>query len=1084
MTIHMDQKELEQYLRQDYQGSKSFLENILFPIFGENENGNEYETEALDENAQSDVSKKSGISSIKRIWKFFAGVDVEFLDITVSDRVKMEKNRSNVQDTVIKGMGPYTMAFMIFHYEKRQGRDWRFSFCEIGGNIKDRTDYKRYTFQLGPGQSCRTAAENFFKLIKKKGKIVDTDIKEAFSVQAVSDDFFKDYKEVYDDIVEYIIGKRFKKIKNRWVEEKKHEPCAEIYNQFLNFGDADKAVRDYVKKLMGRLVFLQFLQKKGWMGVPASKEWGDGDKQFIQNLYAKSPYQDNFIEAVLEPIFQDINTKRENDLATNPNVGIGILLPYLNGGLFEPDKADKTTIVLPKTYIEEILDFFGRYNFTIDEDDPYEREVGVDPEMLSRIFENLLEDNKDKGAFYTPKPKVEYMCRESLIAYLQTYVENKDKGAIRMFVTTHKKDALSQVSANIDQLLRRVKICDPAIGSGAFPMGMLKELYLCRMALEDGKGVRPADIKREIIQNNIYGVDFERGAIDIARLRFWLALVVDEETPETLPNLDFKIMQGNSLLESYEGIDLSRLSVMSDLQIYEPQRNLWGEIENPQLKIAFTQSNELRDFQENLHKYFTVNNHAERLQLRKAIEDYLRKTIKQTLERYERGEEKSVESIVNLNRTLNDKQKKAVKEGEKEIDHYKKVINDVPQMEMTNSRFFLWHTWFSDVFDNGGFDIVITNPPYFVYEGDNKEELSTLKQTKYLSPSFGGKLNAYKVFLALTLNVLLKDNAICCMIFQNSFLADRQAAKLRKFVLENTQLLRIDSYPERDNKQKRVFKDVKMSVCIVLMRKVKTHEKFELNVWDDKDETSGTHSHLSINDIIALSPKDYTIPRIDDNSLKVVISMLAANSNLSVKCYEGELNVTEHKKYFCNNSALPIILKGAAIQRYYFTLNMSQGSIEYLREKEYLQDCGKSEKSHHHEFRRIVMQGMTGANDKVRLIMSIVPAGYYLGHSCKYILPIDELSLEFLLGFYNSKAANWFFRRFSTNSNVNGYEVENIPIPTFSDVDKEKIEQLVVTVEKKKRSGVPTRTEEDAIDELVYAAYNLNPEEINIIENS
>ena len=186
-----------------------------------------------------------------------------------------------------------------------------------------------------------------------------------------------------------------------------------------------------------------------------------------------------------------------------------------------------------------------------------------DPEMLGKIFENLLEDNKDKGAFYTPKEIVRYMCQESLIAYLveKTKIE---EAIIRGFVTQPYDVAESLNAKDSDDLfdaLIAVKICDPAIGSGAFPMGLLNELVRCEEALVLGKEKNNdrAHLKREIIKNNIYGVDIEKGAVDIARLRFWLSLVVDEEEPSPLPNLDYKIMQGNSLCEEYKGVDLSHL---------------------------------------------------------------------------------------------------------------------------------------------------------------------------------------------------------------------------------------------------------------------------------------------------------------------------------------------------------------------------------------------------------------------------------------------------------------------------------------------------------------------------------------------
>ncbi len=961
-------------------------------------------------------------------------------EVKLSESVEIDRMKRGIRDLFTSEWrnSGFSGAFMLCYKESESvlrfsyvSEDW--SFDEDGKMRKNSTDPKRYTYLLGEGHRSRTAIQRFDDLRKSKLRLKD--VTDAFSVEALSKAFFDGYRNIYADIVEYITGYRYEKQGNKWVNTKKHEPNEEIYNQFTHFDNPEKSIRDYIKNLMGRLVFLQFLQKKGWMGVHAIKSWGEGDKEFMQHLFANSAFQDDFIEAVLEPLFDDINTKREGDLVSNPNVGSNIKVPYLNGGLFEHNAEDETTVVLPKEHFEKIFNFFSWYNFTIDENDPDDQEVGVDPEMLGRIFENLLEDNKDKGAFYTPKEIVEYMCRESIIAYLQTGCQDATElQNIRDFVLTHTIEPIEAVKEDLDEKLKNVKICDPAIGSGAFPMGMLKELYLCRSAIEGTDQSKAAEIKRHIIQNNIYGVDIERGAVDIARLRFWLSLVVDEETPEALPNLDFKIMQGNSLLEQYKGVDLSNLMKLK-------------KEKDDTIELTF-----FDDFTDNYHRglnnlmkqYYDCNNANEKKRLRKQIKDNVMAQVKEL--------------------------------------HYDVDLSKVDIAG--NSDFFLWHTWFSDVFSNGGFDIVIANPPYFVYEGNNKEELPALRRLKYLKPAFGGKLNAYKVFLAFILSILLKDKAICCLIFQNSFLADLQASNLREFTLKHTQLLCIDSFPERDNKKKRVFEDVKMSVCITLLRNTHSNNKFELNVWNDKYMSSGTHSHLSLDDIKAISPDDYTIPRIDDDSIPTVKTMLAEISNIKVTCFEGELNVTSHRRYFSTDTSLPAILKGAAIQRYYFTFDMSQGKIEYLREAEYLHDYGKTKKAHHHKKERLVMQGMTGANDKIRLVMCIVPAGYYLGHSCKYILPPEGIDLHFLLGFYNSKAANWFFRRFSTNSNVNGYEVENIPIPQFSQTEMTNISRLTKIIETKKLCGGNSDSEEAEIDNIVYAAYNLTLENINIIEKS
>ncbi len=602
------------------------------------------------------------------------GETISVYEVELTDTVDIERNRRGIRDMLLTDWrnNGNAGAFM-FCYRKNESV-LRFSyvseawtFAEDGTYQKESTDAKRFTYLLGEGHRSRTAIQQFEKLKNSSQKLKD--LMKAFSVDAVSDMFFDEYKKNYEDIIQFITGKRMVKVNNKWEEQVKNEPCEYIMQEFSTFTNPEKAVRDYVKKLMGRLVFLQFLQKKGWLGVRAGEPWGTGDSEFIQNLFAQCNDKDHFIDNVLEALFNDLNSEDERKLPQYRT-------PYLNGGLFERDASDETNFPLPAKYMQQMLDFFSSYNFTIDENDPDDAEVGVDPEMLGRIFENLLEDNKDKGAFYTPKEIVTYMCRESLIAYLQTDVDDEPtKEAIRQFVTTHDAATLGNIADDIDQRLKDVKICDPAIGSGAFPMGLLKELFLCRTALEGISQHQAAEIKKHIIQQNIYGVDIERGAVDIARLRFWLSLIVDEETPQALPNLDFKIMQGNSLLEQYKGADLS---TMTDAK--------WNE--NESLSLFENMLDVLRrELRIKIAHYYDCTNHKEKYVLKRQI-------------------------VENVKQQLHEQ-------------HVGDVFNDT-NLE-GNNQFFLWHTWFNDVFSQGGFDIVIGNPPYFVYQENHVGEIKELR---------------------------------------------------------------------------------------------------------------------------------------------------------------------------------------------------------------------------------------------------------------------------------------------------------------------------------------------------------------------
>ena len=440
-------------------------------------------------------------------------------------------------------------------------------------------------------------------------------------------------------------------------------------------------------------------------------------------------------------------------------------IPYLNGGLFERDEEDEPESRFPADYFKRLFQFFSEYNFTIDENDPNDAEVGVDPEMLGKIFENLLEDNKDKGAFYTPKEIVRYMCQESLIAYLETNTSvAKDK--IRKFVLS-PEDGVADIPDNkkpkLLTTLEEVKICDPAIGSGAFPMGLLNELLHCREVLS-GERYDRAEIKKSIIQNNIYGVDIEKGAVDIARLRFWLSIVVDEETPSPLPNLDYKIMQGNSLIESFMGVDLSKLTYEKEYKKDKGEILLFDDEKN---RLQKTVSHLLSS-------YYSCSDHGRKVKLQQDISDTINKQL----------EAQAYDPVI-LGKL--------------------KTINLAE-----NKKFFLWHTWFSDVFSRPskeGFDIVIGNPPY----GANIDDLVSLYEELYPNTSHGYK-DIYKYFYDFGLSIC-KNNGVVCYITPNTFLRQPRYGDLRRVLLEFN-ILQILDLGEN------IFEDAVVPVAICLCKAI------------------------------------------------------------------------------------------------------------------------------------------------------------------------------------------------------------------------------------------------------------------------
>lgn len=639
--------------------------------------------------------------------------------------------RNLVKSFINPTWGEFDAALVVFD----SGDHWRLSFiCDIKGEA---TSPKRYTYVFGSDDLLYRTPIERFNFLKKKG-ISFENLRTAFSVEALSDEFFDKYREQYADFIQYVTGKRFVKVGSKWEEKILGEPDTALMQAFNH---NEKKIRDYVKKMMGRITFLHFLQRKGWMC---------GDLNYMQNMFENSQYKDDYLDSVLEPLFFGIlNTKPAEREALFADYGWDKSLldewkdiPYLNGGLFERDEEDEPESRFPADYFKRLFQFFSEYNFTIDENDPNDAEVGVDPEMLGKIFENLLEDNKDKGAFYTPKEIVRYMCKESLIAYLETNTSIA-KEKIRQFVLSPEEgvvDIPENKKPKLLAALEEVKICDPAIGSGAFPMGLLNELLHCREALS-GERYDRAEIKKSIIQNNIYGVDIEKGAVDIARLRFWLSIVVDEETPSPLPNLDYKIMQGNSLIESFMGVDLSKLTYEKGHKKDKGEITLFDDEKNRLQKRVF----------QLLKAYYSCSDHDRKVKLQQEISDTINKQL----------EAQAYDPVI--------------------LEQLKKINL------AENNKFFLWHTWFSDVFnrndDKNGFDIVIGNPPYIQLQNNGGELAKLYEDCRF--QTFAKTGDIYCLFYEKGWQLLCQQGHLC-FITSNKWMRAGYGEKMRGFFAKHT----------------------------------------------------------------------------------------------------------------------------------------------------------------------------------------------------------------------------------------------------------------------------------------------------------
>ena len=734
-------------------------------------------------NAYVPDSFKNYVTSYGRIGKYtdYNNVSLEVLWVKLKSETSIERARTVQRNFIAWYLnggrgGVIRENALVAFYNDETVSDWRFSFVKLDvalkqddkGKVKivnEFTPAKRYSFLVGEQEPNHTAQSRLINYLIKDYPTIE-EIEEAFNVEKVSKEFFANYKELFLQLVDNL--KDIRKNDDR-----------------INYEFTLKSITEanFCKKLLGQLVFLYFIQKKGWLGVPVHSNWGEGDKQFLRHTFERSVKEGkNFFNDYLEPLFYDALANGERD--NNYFSLLDCKIPFLNGGLFETIGGYdwvNTDIVLENEIFSNsaktkdgdigtgILDVFDRYNFTVKEDEPLEKEVAVDPEMLGKVFEELLEvqDRKSKGAFYTPREIVHYMCQESLINYLctelgvneednnelETNVESSSKIVSEFHNLTkqdisdfiHHSDKISQIeniatekensnskykhilslaikdnAERIDKALENIKICDPAIGSGAFPVGMMNEIVRARIALVDSgflKQIKKRTIyeyKRQAIQNSIYGVDIESGAVEIAKLRLWLSLVVDEENIENikaLPNLDYKIMQGNSLLD------------------------LYGVIIPDKLQTRFTE-------------------------------------------------------LANLHFDETRKNKK--KEYQKEIEQIKSEIFKIAK-SLNCEATFDYKFFFHDVFKQGGFDIVIANPPY-VGEKGHKDIFEPIKKCS-LKEFYLGKMDLFYFFFHLALNIL-KPNGSCAFITTNYYITALGARLLRKDFKERAILKELINFNE------------------------------------------------------------------------------------------------------------------------------------------------------------------------------------------------------------------------------------------------------------------------------------------------
>ena len=697
-----------------------------------------------------------------------------------------------------------------------------------------------------------------------------------------------------------------------------------------------------------------------------------------------------------------------------------------------------------KVQIRGLIDILQSYCFTVEENTPLDQEVSLDPELLGKVFENLLASynpetqtnaRKQTGSFYTPRQIVQYMVDESLVAHL-CRVCGKENEQLYRDLLSYTSDAPAlddDTKKEIISALYSCKVLDPACGSGAFPMGILQQMVHVLRKLdpentlwhdfvvgiatdksrdayatlsEEELNARIEDIKQSfnrsvndpdyarklyLIENCIYGVDIQPIAIQISKLRCFISLVAEQKPTQDaksnfgirpLPNLEAKFVAANTLISLKKGHD-----------------NLFTE--TPEILTIKKQLSEAN------HKLFLAKRNADKKRIREAIRG-IRERYKNAL----------------------------VDTGAVDSDSAMQLAN-WDMFEQNVAADFFNSQWMFGISD--GFDIVIGNPPY-----------CQVQKRKYSAETFPysegkdvGKQNLYKLFIEYSYNAL-KSEGVACLIVQSSLMCDMSSSYTRELLLKKTTIKHIIEFPKiAPTTAGQVFSSVCQGTCICTFSKAEdTKNRFVLSINNDKTTIDDIrYTKISQDDIITDFPLRYEIPLLVDGEIDLVnkLKRLPKLKNYLTKSLQGNIN-TIHLKRIQSAVPTPVrILKGAHVHRYH----LSTSNIMYGLENE---EVHKLYTSNADAGAVIATQNITGTVDEYRIHASIAECKntpMVFLHSVNVLhLPSPRIA-SIILACLNSKLLDWLFRKTSTNNHCNMYELEDLPIFEIDKISNEQYSRIL-----------------------------------------
>lgn len=1085
---------------------------------------------------------KQYIKTLERIGKFSDGESsLDILIITLQKETSLERARTMQRNFIawyLNGSrgGNMKDAALVAYVSPDQS-DWRFSLVKMdykfekteAGRVKVKEDFtpaRRWSFLVGAHEKSHTAQSRLVNILAYDEHAPTLkELEKAFDIETVTKEFFLKYRELFIRTKEGLDKVLAKDPKVR-----------------ADFEAKGVDTVNFAKKLLGQIIFLYFLQKKGWFGVGRDDDWGSGSKHFLRSLFDKkhSDYA-NFFNDILEPLFYEalrIDRSHDDDYYSRFNCKI----PFLNGGLFDPIGGYDwvhTDIHLPNDLFSNtrrtkegdigdgILDVFDRYNFTVREDEPLEKEVAIDPELLGKAYEKfnaIRPDNFDEfikamksgkkgeenkfnkkfGVYYTPREIVHYMCQQSLINYLYTQVEEagladtikkqdiEDLIEVGELITEHEatalikqekikngnlksteyttllSDSIRENAAAIDNWLEAITVCDPAVGSGAFPVGMMNEIVRARNVLSvflNNKQRNDYEFKRRCIEHSLYGVDIDPGAVEIAKLRLWLSLVVDEEDIKNikpLPNLDYRIMQGNSLISEFMGINFDA----------EPRE------ENSMFKDEISKL--IEQFQRKKDEFLNQSNVTQKARLKDEIENLLVEIFETKLQTQKADYFNRLKDVENKYSVLPNKaQREELAKQEKE-KLYKESGFDLEAAEkqlkeFTSGRqikpFFLWNLYFSEVFHRkGGFDVVIANPPY----GADIHEVQLAQIKKKCKDTRNS--NSAAIFIDFAKNKFINKHGVITFIVPKSLLYSEKWFSLVKALCEKTSIL-VDV--------EKGFENVLLEQVVFVFNKTRIVSKYQALKFNDGEFNRRAHIPMKL-------INEFKTWLCDVFEIDIKIAKKMTKGAVFLKEISSTTRGLPLQSKLKDTGDIPVI-GGKEIQRYAVI-----GTKGFINKE--LISLNKKAKN---LFRpKILSQNIVAHIENPKPHIQIVSTVDILGN----VMSVDTINNTFVtnnsytilyvLALLNSYLVSWYTYKFVYACAIRTMHFDNsyigkIPLKLISKSEQKPFIDLVdkilaITKDadylQNPAKQAQVKEYEKQIDQMVYELYGLTEEEIKIVE--